>query len=409
MSADGSETMACWADAATGYNANAATATIEFAASRRQRVLFIAPHLRTSRGDVVAEKMRPRFDQAQTSQHQSAARLSATPCRRLGAELQASRRFIKTEMTYTIFDMADVRLAGDCWGMRLTPAMPGHGSRSSTVRDCSKCDAREWALVVGAVALLATGCAPRGFYSIADEPLAQRGGIGHRLSLEPAGECPPLGEEGNVVVLVHGIRGQTENVLEVRDVLAALEPAAMLSFHWSALEESKGLIRRLTEGLNHLVECTPRGRTIVVFAHSAGGVLASMAAAKVRIESGAGTELVVVTVASPLAGAGYSSWRLKLLPIKPFAITMSGKLERYTAPASGIRVVHVRTHAAGDHVMRETASGHRPNDPSAVVPGAILHDLPEHVGHDDALLWAARALTESPESFGIEDRRRAND
>jgi pimeloyl-ACP methyl ester carboxylesterase len=278
-------------------------------------------------------------------------------------------------------------------------------------RPVSPVDLR-FAAAVAVGALLVTGCAPRGFYALPDAPAATP--TATVTASAPAaipldGQCPKVRGEGPVVLLVPGIGGETENVTQVREELAGLSPSAMLSFHWSPFEESQSLVRRLTDGLTQLARCVPPGRTVVVVAHSAGGVLASMAAGGVRLAPAGKREVVLVTVASPLAGAGYSSWRTRLLPIKPFALTVGGKVERYSAPPAGLRVVHVRTHAAADHVMRETESGHRPDDPRAIVPGAKLHELPEHVGHDDALLWAARALTEEPQAFGLDERRLARD
>jgi len=247
------------------------------------------------------------------------------------------------------------------------------------------------------VALL-SGCAGhRGWFTVAD---AHAHGAGAPLTLEPEGGCPALGGAGPVLVMVHGIGGETRNAAEVRGVLAGLEPSALLSFHWSAVEETQSLVARFARGLSHLAECAGSERPLVVLAHSAGGVLSSLAVGELTTADGA-HDIVLVTVASPLGGAGYQSWRLDLLPVKPFVVTVGGKLERYPPPAAGVRVVHVRTHPAGDHVMRQARSGHFPDDPRAAVPGAKEHALPVQVGHDEALLVAARALVRSPESFGL--------
>jgi len=240
--------------------------------------------------------------------------------------------------------------------------------------------------------VLASACAGRrGWFTVPDpSPIA----------LEPHAACPQLNGKGPIVVLVHGIGGETANVGAVEQVLKELEPAAMLSFHWSPMEATEPLVARLAAGLTDLERCANDERPVLVLAHSAGGVLSALAVGQLPPVHGT-HDLVLVTVASPLAGAGYTSWRVKLLPVKPFAVTVGGKFEQYPAPDPGVRVVHVRTHPAGDQMMRQTSSGHLPDDPRAVIPGATERSLPVHVGHDDALLWAARALVEAPESFGL--------
>ncbi len=244
------------------------------------------------------------------------------------------------------------------------------------------------------LALVLLGCAgQRGWFNVPDpSPVA----------LEHQGDCPQLSGKGPIVVLVHGIGGETANVSAVRDVLADLQPAAMLSFRWSPMEETNSLVARLAEGLGRLERCADNDRPVLVLAHSAGGVLSALAVAQLPPVHKT-HDLVLVTVASPLGGAGYTSWRVKLLPVKPFVVTVGGNLGHYPAPEAGVRVVHVRTSPVGDEMMRKTSSGHLPDDPRAIVPGSTERSLPTYVGHDDALLWAARALVEQPASFGLRD------
>ncbi|MBL8954159.1 MAG: hypothetical protein JNK82_25505, partial [Myxococcaceae bacterium] len=149
---------------------------------------------------------------------------------------------------------------------------------------------------------------------------------------------------------------------------------------------------------NQLAACSGEA-PILVLAHSAGGVLVSFAADRleVDVEPGAGAPRVtVVTVASPLAGVDRASHRAAWFTDKPFAIELGGRLAQYPAPLPGVHFVHVRTHPSGDAVMQPTPTGHRPDDPRAVVPGAVELALPPDVGHDEALLRVAERLRRSP-------------
>lgn len=238
------------------------------------------------------------------------------------------------------------------------------------------------------------GCAhaPRGWWrvDVAPTPVALAGE-----------ECPRLEGQGPAVVLVHGIGGDTQNTDEVKAVLNELQPAVMLAYRWGAMEDTRTLVERFSKGLEAVSRCVPAGRQVVVVAHSAGGVLAALATEQlVLAKSSRERDVVMLTVASPLAGHGYSSWRTDLITNKPFVMTLGGHLTYAPAPA-GVKVFHLRTHAASDHVMRPTPRWHWPDDPTAVVPGAVEHALPVQVGHDEALLWAARALVEEPERFGV--------
>lgn len=230
---------------------------------------------------------------------------------------------------------------------------------------------------------------------------------GTPVTLAASDTCPALdgAAPGPVVVLLPGIGGDVSNVREVHDVLGELTPRAVLTFRWAAYEETATLLSRFSIGLNRLAACSEPGVPVLVLAHSAGGVLASLAANRITADA----RVVVVTVASPLGGVDRASPRADRLSYRPFALELGTKLLRYPAPAKGVQFVHVRTHPEGDEVMTPAPSGHRPDDPRAVVPGALEHALPEHVSHEASLLLAAQTLVRSPERFGLESRARGVD
>ncbi len=252
-------------------------------------------------------------------------------------------------------------------------------------------------------ALVAAGCFRGGWYSVKADR-AQAPGLGTPVALDGSATCPTLSAEatGPIVAVVHGIGGDVPNVSEVHASLASLSPRALLAFRWAMYEKTDALVARFSGGLNRLVTCTGGSVPIVVLAHSAGGVIASLAANQLEPPSDSERPVVVVvTIASPLGGVDRASSRAEWFSKKPFALELGGKIFRYPAPPQGVQYVHVRTSPKADAVMQPAPSGHRPDDPRAVVPGARQHELPEHVGHDDALLWAVRALTQRSEPFGV--------
>jgi alpha-beta hydrolase superfamily lysophospholipase len=163
----------------------------------------------------------------------------------------------------------------------------------------------------------------------------------------------------------------------------------VVTFRWAPYERTGELVQRFSAGLNRLARCAEPETSLLVLAHSAGGVIAALASG--RLEEAAATT-TVVTVASPLAGLDRASVRADGLSNKPFVVELGGRLSGYAAPRSAVRYLHLRTSPKTDPHMAPAASGHRPDDPRAVVPGAQDRLLPDHVGHDQALLWAARSL-----------------
>jgi hypothetical protein len=168
----------------------------------------------------------------------------------------------------------------------------------------------------------------------------------------------------------------------------------MFMFRWVPYEGRGNLLGSLAGGLTELLECV-RGAPdaqVVVLAHSAGGVLASLALGLVSMPAVEGTRLLLATAASPLAGTGYR----RGAPLDDedirFMVELGNELGAYPEVPRGARVVHYRTHFPADPAMRPTPWGHAPNAPGVGVRGARHEDLPPTVGHDEALLEVARAV-----------------
>ncbi|MBK7864701.1 MAG: hypothetical protein IPJ65_40095 [Archangiaceae bacterium] len=201
-----------------------------------------------------------------------------------------------------------------------------------------------------------------------------------------------VGEDrgGPVYVLVHGAGGDGLEVTRARELLLPARHDALLLFRWVPWELRDTLVANLASGLSQVARCAP-GRGMVL-SHSAGGVLASLAAGRVQAPPGApGPWLTVATIAAPLAGevAGpRRSSEEELLVMLDF-----GAAQRYPRPAPGVRVLHLRTQLPGDPMMKPVL-GHLPNDVRVGVPGARQVDLPPSLNHNGALVYVARRLAD---------------
>jgi len=241
-----------------------------------------------------------------------------------------------------------------------------------------------------AFALVASGCFTR--------RIAERAGRAGWFQvredrLQPAGfdypGCPVLFGDASkpLVVLVHGIGGEGP---EMAQSLPLLRGWDTFMLRWVPYDDRDEVAQRLAEGVTRLSGCAP-GRQLVVIAHSAGGVVASHAASRVKL--GPGSTLDVWTVASPLAGtvrrAGNPDGRAEAV----LMLDLGSRMTWYPAAASGVSVKHLRTSAPADHIMKPVGDL-LPNDPKIGVPGAPQLELPEGLDHGGALVWVVGALTD---------------
>jgi pimeloyl-ACP methyl ester carboxylesterase len=211
--------------------------------------------------------------------------------------------------------------------------------------------------------------------------------------LEPGAPCPKLDAEaegGDPFVLVHGIGGDGREWWPALLHLGRAHPRAIFMFRWSAQKERGALVDALARGLERLAACMVGAERIWVVAHSAGGVLASFAAGRMHLSPQA-PRVEVLTVASPLAGTGMQPEQEPDAEAR-FLVELGGSYPPYPRSAQEVTVVHLRTHAPSDPVMRSSPSGHWPNDPWVGVRGARQVDLPEPLGHDEALGYVSAQL-----------------
>lgn len=197
---------------------------------------------------------------------------------------------------------------------------------------------------------------------------------------------------GPVFITVAGIGGDSPHWQDAIDALEQMSPRAIFLFRWVPYEGLEPLTERFARGVNLITRCLPgaAGRTVVL-AHSAGGVVASMAADQLVAADPEHT-LTVLTVASPLAGVNEGGERIRGVARPKILFDLGGKIDGYPAADPTVRFVHLRTDPIADGVMRLRPQAHSPNDPRIGVPSAAQLDLPPHLGHVDAFVWVARNL-----------------
>jgi hypothetical protein len=198
-----------------------------------------------------------------------------------------------------------------------------------------------------------------------------------------------------IFVLVPGAGGEGPEMDAALPRLNAWGPSSIYMFRWVPMEKRDELIDRLARGISRIAECVrdSKGR-ILVIGHSAGGVLASYAAARVVLpDRSPGTWIQVLTVSSMLAGnvprGDGSDERQRI----NFLFDLGTRITHYPPPVAGIHVVHLRTTLPGD-ISMIPLFGHHPNDPRIGVPGAPQIDLPGRLDHGGALEYVLRGVVE---------------
>ncbi len=247
---------------------------------------------------------------------------------------------------------------------------------------------------------LAEGLSLSGWFEVdaraAERPYAARFFPATLQRTEGCEGLPPPEGEGPVLVLVPGVHGDGPEWEGLIPRLSMLAPASVYMFRWVPYDARDALVERLAEGLTRLARCSPE-REVIVLAHSAGGVLASYAAGRLALplRTGERPRLVVLTVASPLAGTQLFSSPLAEGRAQPsFFFDLGAEIFRYPPSGPGVEVYHLRTQYPADRVMRRTPLGGLPNDRSVKVPGARQIDLPPSIGHVEALGYVAQRLVD---------------
>lgn len=199
-----------------------------------------------------------------------------------------------------------------------------------------------------------------------------------------------------VLIIVHGIEGEGAEWAYTLPHLLEVKPAAVLSYRWSPYEKRDALVSQLAVGISRLASCLlPRRQPLVVYAHSAGGVLASYAASRIVVAPPyEPPRVTLVTVASPLTGFGTQEGYLSGESQYSFILDLGTAILGYPDPAPGVQTVHFRTEYPADPIMKPGVGKHLPNKPGVGVPGALHVQLPNTWGHTSSLKKIALAMAD---------------
>ncbi len=197
-----------------------------------------------------------------------------------------------------------------------------------------------------------------------------------------------------IIVLVHGVGGEGEEMLGALPALMKNPPASVFMFRWVSYQSRDEISQELAAGVTRIAECIPdsEGR-LLILAHSAGGVVSSFAASQIQLPRSTkpGPWVTLLTVASPLAGTVARKGNPDGGEESVFMLDLGTQIAHYPAPSRGVRVVHLRTHAPADAIMKPTG-GVLPNDPTVGVPGAPQLELPGELTHAGAMIYVAEEV-----------------
>lgn len=192
-------------------------------------------------------------------------------------------------------------------------------------------------------------------------------------------------------VFVHGIGGLGPEWRVPMAVLGVNAPVYV--FRWLPFQARDAIVEVLSAGVTTLLRCS-NARRLVVLAHSAGGVVASFAAARMAVPiTSDHAQIDLVTVASPLAGTRARVRNADGSEEARFILDLGSAIREYPPTALNVSVTHFVTHYPPDEVMKPNGDGYLPNDPNVGVPGAQRIDIP-NLDHDASLAWVAEHLTQ---------------
>lgn len=198
-----------------------------------------------------------------------------------------------------------------------------------------------------------------------------------------------------VVILVGGMLGFGWEWDKPLGRIAAEEDTQVQVFHWPMSSSLGAAARDFAARTNQLLgRLPPSVGRVLVFAHSAGGMITAFALDRLRVP--AGVRLHVVNVGAPYAGMHTAFIESRDGIWAPLVIALGGTFTRYPRPAPRITVESWVTPWPGDPVM-QPHYGHDPADPRVGPPGP-RRQLPPGTDHNHTLEYVVRAVLdrESP-------------
>ncbi len=169
---------------------------------------------------------------------------------------------------------------------------------------------------------------------------------------------------------------------------------------WQSLARGGARVRGAMSGL--LSRLPPGVEGVTVLAHSAGGMVAVLAAAALVVP--AGVTVQVIAIGTPFAGTHLDILTYEGSLHAPTPIAIGGTFPGWPTPARGVVLTVYPTRGAEDPVMRPRM-GHDPADPRVLPPGTRVCALPEALyqgrdGHNTAVAWVAEQLVGAADFAG---------
>ena len=151
-------------------------------------------------------------------------------------------------------------------------------------------------------------------------------------------------------------------------------------FHWSPVSGLARIARDLALRLDEqLAKLPPSVTRVLLFGHSAGGMVTAFAAKDIRTN----VDVHIVNIGAPYAGMQTIPFEAKDFVWAPIFFTMGCTFTRYPLPAARVSIESWVTTWPGDPVM-QPRFGHDPGDPHVGPPGP-RHVLPPGGDHNRVL------------------------
>ncbi len=220
-------------------------------------------------------------------------------------------------------------------------------------------------------------------------------------ALDRHANCDRLGanipdDEGNVVIVVPGVKGDGDEIASLLATVSTAKPSAVFLFRWVPWDERDRVAQDFAVGVSRLLECAPwiDGHLLVV-AHSAGGLVVGYGATRLDIPNRVrnGPALYALTVAAPLAGVNVRPSLPNGEARERFMLDFATDITSYPVAPAAMSIVHLRTRFPSDVVMKPVGT-HSPNDVNVGIPGARQVDLPGNLTHCGALQFVAGRIAD---------------
>jgi pimeloyl-ACP methyl ester carboxylesterase len=176
------------------------------------------------------------------------------------------------------------------------------------------------------------------------------------------------------------------------DAVASLRRSAetdFVVFWWNPGASFERATHDLTSTLDRLLVAEPaRLEEIVVVAHSAAGLFAAQASARLHVPPG--RRITIVTIGAPFSGMHAMPYSSEETPHSPTFFTIVGNFSHYAPPVPGVEFIEYVTSFPEDPVM-QPHGGHDPADPKIGPAGRKRIEL-GHADHNTVVAKVVKDL-----------------